>query len=145
MLHCAYNSTNFISQFSVIFPLCWSSFTAHVSCEWLDIAGTLCVQLYDPVSVVLEWHNSAYTINKYFSLFWSRHSIDSSLSMYRNSLFCKVIDTANNLITSQFPLLTPRKIITYVSTTSFMYVCRSPSSLSKFSETLLWGKRTTVA
>jgi hypothetical protein len=60
--------------------------------------------------------------------------------MYRNSLFSKAIDIAIKLITSKVPLLTRGKVNTYVSTSSFMYVCRSQSLLSKLEETLLRRK-----
>jgi hypothetical protein len=60
--------------------------------------------------------------------------------MYKNSFFSKIIDIGINLKTPKFSLLTTGKVITYFSTSSFMYVFRSPSLLIKFSETLLRGK-----
>ena len=46
----------------------------------------------------------------------------------------------NKIKTSKVPLLTRGKVITYVSTSLFMYVCRSQNLLSKLEETLLRGK-----
>jgi hypothetical protein len=59
--------------------------------------------------------------------------------MYRNSSFSKALDIAISLKTPKISLLTAGKLITYVSTSSFMYVFRSPSTLSKSAETLLGG------
>jgi len=61
--------------------------------------------------------------------------------MYRNSSFSKALDIAINLKTPKFCLLPTGKVITYVSTSSFMYVFRSPSLLNKLAETLLRGRR----
>ena len=61
--------------------------------------------------------------------------------MYRNSSFSKALDIAINLETPKFYLLTTGKVITYVSTSSFMYVFRSPGLLSKLDEPLLRGRR----
>jgi len=60
--------------------------------------------------------------------------------MYRNSSFSKALDIAINLKTPKFSLLTRGKVFTYVSTSSFMYVFRLPSTLRKLVETLLRGK-----
>ena len=62
------------------------------------------------------------------------------VSMYRNSLFSKPINIATKLKRSEVPLLKRGKLITYVSTTSFMYELRSRSLISKLAETLLRGK-----
>jgi hypothetical protein len=60
--------------------------------------------------------------------------------MYLNSLSSIAIDIAINFITSKFPLLTRVKIITHVSNSWFMYLCRSQSLLSKVVESLHGGK-----
>jgi len=102
--------------------LCWSTLTTQISCEWLFIVAWLCVQTYNPLVVASLWHNSALSINKHYCLVWSRHGIDSSVSVYRNSLFFKAIDIKFNVINSKFPLLTTGKVITYVITSKFMYL-----------------------
>jgi hypothetical protein len=68
---------------------------------------------------------------------WSRQNIDSSVAIYRNSLFSKDIDIAIN---SKVSPPATGKVIKYVSTSPFTYVCRSQSLLSKLNETLLRGK-----
>jgi hypothetical protein len=60
--------------------------------------------------------------------------------MYRNSFFSKAIDIAINLKTSDLSLLMRGKVIIYVITSSFKYICRSQCLFSKLAETLLRGK-----
>jgi len=59
--------------------------------------------------------------------------------MHRNASLSKGVVLAINLNISKVPLLTTGKVITYVSTSSFMYVFRSQSLISKLAETLLKG------
>ena len=60
--------------------------------------------------------------------------------MYKNSIFSNAIELAIKFINSKFPLLTRIKIITHVSTSSFMCACKSHSFSSKVADSMHSGK-----
>jgi len=65
--------------------------------------------------------------------------MDFSVAMYGNSLFSKAFDIGIYLKSQKNSLMTRGKLITYVSTSSFIYELKSRSLISKLPDILLRG------